>query len=441
MFDVLMPQMGESVAEGTIVRWMKRVGDAVDKDEPLFEISTDKVDAEIPSPAAGIVAEIRVAEGETVPVHTVVALIRSSGESGATPAAQGSASAGSAGRPAVEAPRAGAVQVTAPTPAVAPAAGAARNAGASAPAASGAGAAEAAVVVPRGEGRPFLSPVVRRMIAQHGIDPAQLRGTGAGGRITKKDVDAFLAARSTAAPAAEARRPLYQPGDNVRIEKMSVMRRKIADHMLASIRTSAHIYSAYEVDFSRVAELRERHKAAYAAQGAPLTYTAFIAHAVAATLRDFPYANASVDGDQIIYRNDINLGIAVALDQGLIVPVIRHADQRSLRDLAAAIADLAQRARSRQLKVEEVEAGTFTITNPGIFGGLWGLPIINQPQVAILAVGSIDRRAVVVDDRIEIRPMAYLTLGYDHRLIDGADGGRFLQALKNRIEQFDESVL
>src|SRR5690606_3863548 len=198
MFDVLMPQMGESVAEGTIVRWMKRVGDAVDKDEPLFEISTDKVDAEIPSPAAGIVAEIRVAEGETVPVHTVVALIRSSGESGATPAAQGSASAGSAGRPAVEAPRAGAVQGTAPTPAAAPAAGAARNAGASAPAVSGAGAAEAAVIVPRGEGRPFLSPVVRRMIAQHGIDPAQLRGTGAGGRITKKDVDAFLATRSTA---------------------------------------------------------------------------------------------------------------------------------------------------------------------------------------------------------------------------------------------------
>src|SRR5690606_19496661 len=204
----------------------------------------------------------------------------------------------------------------------------------------------------------------------------------------------------------------------------------------------AHIYSAYEVDFSRVAALRQQYKTRYADDGAPLTYTVFIAHAVAATLREFPYANASVDGDQVIYRNDINLGIAVALEQGLIVPVIRHADQQSLRDLAVAIADLAQRARTKQLKIEDVEAGTFTITNPGIFGGLWGLPIISQPQVAILAVGSIDKRPVVVDDdRVEVRPMAYFTLGYDHRLIDGADGGRFLQALKARLEQFDEGLL
>jgi 2-oxoglutarate dehydrogenase E2 component (dihydrolipoamide succinyltransferase) len=222
---------------------------------------------------------------------------------------------------------------------------------------------------------------------------------------------------------------------------MSVMRRKIADHMLTSLRTSAHIYSAYEVDFSRVAALRAAHKERYQADGASLTYTAFIAQAVAATLRQFPYANASVDGDQIVYRHDINLGIAVALDQGLIVPVIRHADQKSLRDLCVSIADLAQRARTKQLKVEDVEAGTFTITNPGIFGGLWGLPIISQPQVAILAVGSIDKRAVVLDDQIVIRPMAYVTLGYDHRLIDGADGGRFLQALKDRLEHFDESLL
>jgi 2-oxoglutarate dehydrogenase E2 component (dihydrolipoamide succinyltransferase) len=234
---------------------------------------------------------------------------------------------------------------------------------------------------------------------------------------------------------------LYQPGDNVRVEKMSVMRRKIADHMLASLRTSAHIYSAYEVDFSRVVALRRTHKARYEADGASLTYTAFITQAVAATLREFPYANASVDGDQIVYRNDINVGIAVALEQGLIVPVIRHADRKSLRELCLSIADLAQRARAKQLKVEDVEAGTFTITNPGVFGGLWGLPVISQPQVAILAVGSIDKRAVVVDDQVVVRPMAYFTLGYDHRLIDGADGGRFLQALKSRLEQYDESWL
>jgi 2-oxoglutarate dehydrogenase E2 component (dihydrolipoamide succinyltransferase) len=279
------------------------------------------------------------------------------------------------------------------------------------------------------------------MAAVHKLDLSRVVGTGASGRVTKRDVDAYLASMSAPSTQPAVKPALYQPGDNVRVEKMSVMRRKIADHMLTSLRTSAHIYSAYEVDFSRVAALRAAHKERYQADGASLTYTAFIAQAVAATLRQFPYANASVDGDQIVYRHDINLGIAVALDQGLIVPVIRHADQKSLRDLCVSIADLAQRARTKQLKVEDVEAGTFTITNPGIFGGLWGLPIISQPQVAILAVGSIDKRAVVLDDQIVIRPMAYVTLGYDHRLIDGADGGRFLQALKDRLEHFDESLL
>lgn len=247
-------------------------------------------------------------------------------------------------------------------------------------------------------------------------------------------------AQPDAAPVS-ARAPLFQPGDDVRVEKMSVMRRKIADHMVTSLRTSAHIYSAYEVDCSRIATLRAAHKDRYQQAGANLTYTAFITHAVAATIRECPYVNASVDGDQVVYRNDINIGMAVALDQGLIVPVIRQADTRSLLDLSRMIADLAQRARTKQLKVEEVEAGTFTITNPGIFGGLWGLPIINQPQVAILAIGSIDKRAVVVDDQIVARPMSYLTLGYDHRLIDGADGGRFLQALKARLQSFDEALV
>lgn len=411
MSDVLMPQMGESIAEGTIVRWMKAVGDPVDHDEPLFEISTDKVDAEIPSPHAGVITEIRVREGETVPVHTVVAVI-----SGAPGTTEVTHTAGVAAVP----PSTDAVQAA---PGIPDAPDASRILRPSAP---------------RGV---FLSPVVKKMAAVHGIDVTRVRGTGSGGRVTKKDVDAYLAGPSSSPTPVQGRQPLYQPGDNVRVEKMSVMRRKIADRMLTSLQTSAHIYSAYEIDFSRVAALRAAHKARYDAEGANLTYTAFIAHAVSATLREFPYANASVDGDQIVYRDDINLGIAVALEQGLIVPVIRQADRKSLKELCVAIADLAQRARSRQLKVEEIEAGTFTITNPGIFGGLWGLPIINQPQVAILAIGSIDKRAVVVDDQIVIRPMAYTTLGYDHRLIDGADGGRFLQALKTRLEQFDESLL
>jgi pyruvate dehydrogenase E2 component (dihydrolipoamide acetyltransferase) len=426
MSDVLMPQMGESITEGTIVRWMKGVGDAVDKDEPLFEISTDKVDAEIPSPDAGVIAEIRVREGETVPVHTVVAVIR-----GALGAVGAQGASGMSGAGAVSAPRS-------------PIAGTAHAA--AAPAGPGPSTAPqvpvpAAPGAPTDPKAPFLSPVVKRMVATHQLDLSQVVGTGASGRITKKDVDTFLAAASAPAAQASVKPALYQPGDDVRVEKMSVMRRKIADRMLTSLQTSAHIYSAYEVDFSRVADLRKAHKARYEADGANLTYTAFMAQAVAATLRECPYANASVDGDQIVYRNDINLGIAVALEQGLIVPVIRHADRKSLRDLCVAIADLAQRARMKQLKVEDVEAGTFTITNPGVFGGLWGLPIISQPQVAILAVGSIDKRAVVVDDQVVVRPMAYITLGYDHRLIDGADGGRFLQALKNRLEQYDESLL
>lgn len=416
MSDVLMPQMGESIAEGTIVRWMKRVGDVVDKDEPLFEISTDKVDAEIPSPDAGVLAAIHVQEGETVPVHTVVAVINggtsgkpgASGNAAATPAARGLAPRATA---APAAPKAVAPAVT---------------------------------VTPGAEGRsraPFVSPVVKRMAAAHSLDVTRVPGTGASGRVTKRDVDAYLAGGSPAGETTQARAALYQPGDDVRVEKMSVMRRKIADHMLTSIRTSAHIYSAYEVDFGRITELRKAHKDRYQKDDANLTYTAFVTQAVAATLREFPYMNASVDGDQIVYRNDINVGMAVALEQGLIVPVIRNADTRSLRELCVLIADLAQRARTKQLKVEDVEGGTFTITNPGIFGGLWGLPIISQPQVAILAVGSIDKRAVVVDDEIVVRPMSYLTLGYDHRLIDGADGGRFLLALKTRLQNYDEALL
>jgi pyruvate dehydrogenase E2 component (dihydrolipoamide acetyltransferase) len=428
MSDVVMPQMGESIAEGTIVRWIKRVGDVVGKDEPLFEISTDKVDAEIPSPEAGTLVEIRVQEGETVPVHTVVAVI---GDANAKPAGPS--------RLVTSAP------TSVPTAAAAtvPPARASGVSPAPMPAAVG----QAPRPRPMSAGRSssgerlrtLSSPVVRNIARAHGLDISHLRGTGIAGRVTKRDIEAFIESRVP--EPVPARPAVYQPGDEVRVEKMTVMRRKIAEHMVTSLRTSAHIYSAYDVDFSRVEALRRAHKARYEAAGTSLTYTAFIAKAVADTLRGFPIVNASLDGDSIVYKQDINLGIAVALEQGLIVPVIRKADQKGMIDLCRGVQDLAQRARAKQLKVEDIEGGTFTLTNPGIFGGLWGLPIINQPQVAILAVGSIEKRAVVIDDQIVARPMCYLTLGYDHRLVDGADGGRFLQALKERLQNFDESLL
>lgn len=418
--DIVMPQMGESVVEGTIVRWMKRVGDAVDKDEPLFEISTDKVDAEIPSPDAGVLLEIRVQEGDTVPVHTVVGVIGIAGAAtGASPAAAIAAAT-------VEAERA----PESVRPQAAPPRKTVRDLPRTVPA--------AATQKPLSSGSRFISPVVRNIARAHGVDPGQIAGSGAAGRVTRRDIEAFI---EQGPSESDATPPPYTGGDDVRVEKMSVMRRKIADHMLTSLKTSAHIYSAYEVDFSRLEGLRRKHKARYEQAGANLTYTALIAKAAADAIRECPYVNASLDGDRIIYKRDINIGIAVALEQGLIVPVIRNADKLGMMDLCRAVQDLAARARSKQLKVDEVDGGTFTITNPGIFGGLWGLPIISQPQVAILAIGSIDQRAVVVDGEIVARPMCYFTLGYDHRLIDGADGGRFLQKLKDRVVNFDEALL
>ena len=430
--EVVMPQMGESIAEGTIVRWIKKVGDAVDRDEPLFEISTDKVDAEIPSPGAGVLLEIKVKEGETVPVNSVVALIGAAGEQ---PAAAGSAAAAPvASADGTSEPRAStadAVAVSAP-----PATQAAPPEAPAAPAND----LEARL-------RTKSSPVVRNIAKEHGIDLGQLNGTGISGRVTKKDILDYVDSGAAAKAAPAAARPAapapvkspFAPGENVRIEPMGIMRKKIGDHMVSSIRTSPHVYSAYEVDFGRVDEIRKRRKAEYEAAGAKLTYTAFIAKATVDTIRQFPFTNASIDGDNIVYKRDINLGIAVALDQGLIVPVIRNADEKNMLGVCRAIQDLSSRARSKQLKPDEVQGGTFTITNPGIFGAVFGLPIISQPQVAILGVGSVDKRVVVVDDMIAIRPMCYFTLGYDHRLIDGADAGRFLQALKERIQDFDES--
>src|SRR5262245_44208001 len=437
--EVVMPQMGESIAEGTVVRWIKKVGDAIDKDEPLFEISTDKVDAEIPAPGAGVLLEIKVKEGETVPVNSVVAVIGAAGEkpSGTT----------------------GTTGTTTPAP-VAASGKTQQPDGSNAPlsAAAPPTPAPAVVVAPQTLAdlrRIKSSPVVRKIAKQHNIDITRLNGTGISGRVTKKDIEAFVAnggaARGAATPIAAqapvmarqapmiAPPPAFAPGENVRIEKMGIMRKKIADHMVMSIHTSPHVYSAYEVDFGRIDEIRQKYKAKYESVGAKLTYTAFIAKATVDTIRQFPVSNASTDGENIVYKKDINLGIAVALDQGLIVPVIRSADERNMLGICRAIQDLASRARGKQLKPEEVQSGTFTITNPGIFGALFGLPIISQPQVAILGVGSVDKRVVVVNDMIAVRPMCYLTLGYDHRLIDGADAGRFLQALKDRLQNFDES--
>jgi pyruvate dehydrogenase E2 component (dihydrolipoyllysine-residue acetyltransferase) len=429
--DVVMPQMGESIAEGTIVRWIKKVGDSIDKDEPLFEISTDKVDAEIPSPGAGVLLDIKVKEGETVPVNSVVALIGAKGEKVATGSTGSTGSAGSTSSTS-SASSAGSAKISEPVEPVEP-------------------------VEPMEPMEPTLtdlrrtrsSPLVRRIAKEHGVDIRELNGSGISGRVTKQDILAFIERPEARRPkpAAGGARPIpmappppaFAPGEPVRIEKMSIMRRKIAEHMVTSIHTSAHVYSAYEVNFGRIDEIRNKRKVEYEAAGTKLTYTAFIAKATVDTIRQFPFANASLDGENVVYKREINLGIAVALDQGLLVPVIRNADERNMLGLSRAIQDLAHRARTKQLKPEEVQGGTFTITNPGIFGALFGLPIISQPQVAILGVGSVDKRVVVVDDMIAIRPMCYLTLGYDHRLIDGADAGRFLQALKERLESFDES--
>ena len=431
--NVVMPQMGESIAEGTIVRWIKKLGDAVDRDEPLFEISTDKVDAEIPSPAAGVLTDIKVKEGETVPVNSVVAVIGASGDAAAAPAA-------TAAPEAVEPPPPAAAKAPAPAPPApaAPAAGNGRGAGAE-------------TLTKEGLRRQKSSPLVRRIAQEHNVDIREIQGTGISGRVTKNDILGYIeSGASRQAPAAQgpgpgsgqaarpAPGPVFRPGENVQIVPMSVMRKKIAEHMVLSAHTSPHVYSVYEVNFGRVAALRDKRKAEYEAAGAKLTYTAFIAKVIVDALRQFPMVNASIDGANIVYKQDINLGIAVALDNGLIVPVIRKADEKNLLGLSRAINDLAARARAKRLNPDEVQHGTFTITNPGIFGALYGLPLINQPQVAILGVGTIEKRAVVIDDAIAIRPMCCLSLGYDHRLIDGADAGRFLTFVKERLEKFED---
>jgi len=432
--NVVMPQMGESIAEGTIVRWIKKIGDEVDRDEPLFEISTDKVDAEIPSPAAGVLTAIKAKEGETVPVNSIVAVI-----GGALGAAADPEAAVDSDEPAATAHGPAETEQQTDLPEAA------------------AGEREAATSrrgVPEAETgtddlrRQKSSPLVRRIAQEHQVDLAAIHGSGIGGRVTKQDILDYIERGGPAVPAAAqapAKRPApgitFKAGERTSVVPMTVMRKKIAEHMVLSARTSPHVYSVYEVNFGRVHSLRESRKTAFEAAGAKLTFTAFIAKVTVDALRQFPVVNASIDGENIVYRKDINLGIAVALDNGLIVPVIRNADEKNLLGLSRAINDLSGRARSKKLNPEEVQAGTFTITNPGVFGALYGLPLINQPQVAILGVGSIDKRAVVIDDAIAIRPVCHLTLGYDHRLIDGAEAGRFLTFMKERLEHFEEAWL
>ena len=428
MTDVVMPQMGESIVEGTLTKWLKKPGEHVDRDEPLFEISTDKVDTEIPSPTAGTLSEVLVEEGKTVSINTVVARIEEGGN-------------GAAPRPkAADTPRP--VPSAAPPPPPPPAA---------AP----------STVETAAEVAGPLSPLVLKMAREHNLDLSRITGTGAGGRITKQDVEAYLAQPAgqpsappvpappapRAAPAAPPRAPAVSPvppagQPKIRVEPMSTMRLKIAEHMVLSKRTSAHVTTFHKVDMTKVARMRDRTKAGVQAQyGFSLTYLPFVTRAAVAALRQYPVINASIDGNNIIYHNEINIGIAVALENGLIVPVIRNADEKNVLGLQRAIVDLAGRARSRQLKPEEVQGGTFSITNFGSFGSVTATPIINQPQVAILGVGTVEKTPVVIDDAIAIRSIAYLSLTFDHRLIDGAVGDQFVTKVRQVLEDWSEDVL
>lgn len=435
---VVMPQMGESIAEGTIVRWIKKVGDSVDRDEPLFEISTDKVDAEIPSPAAGTLLEIAVKEGETVPVNSVVATIGAAGAVVAAPVAPAEAAPQPATAPAPSGKTAPHSAQANGTPGATPASPAA-----AARSVSSAAAPELVAVTSQPAGtKQKSSPLVRRIAKEHGLDIAGIPGSGIGGRVTKHDILGYL--EKGPAPAIEAPGGPHAPavaGDRVEIQPMSIMRKKIAEHMILSRRTSAHVYSVFEVNYSQVDRLRKAKKDDYERQGVKLTFTSFIAKVVVDCLQRHPIVNASIDGDNVVFKRDINLGIAVALENGLIVPVVKGAGEKNALGLSRAIADVADRARAKKLSPDEVHGGTFTITNPGNFGAQFGLPIINQPQVAILGVGTIEKRPVVIDDMIGIRLMGFLTLGYDHRLIDGAVADQFMADVKKGIESFDEKQL
>ncbi|HEV8446341.1 MAG TPA: dihydrolipoamide acetyltransferase family protein [Gemmatimonadaceae bacterium] len=438
--DVVMPQMGESIAEGTLSKWLKKVGDSVKRDEPMFEISTDKVDAEIPAPASGVIAEILVKEGQTVPVDTLVARL----ETDVTAA--------------VPAPAAPAPAPAAPAKAVAPVAA---SAAPSTEKPSEPPPAAPPPAAPHGNGasleerlRTKSSPLVRRMAAEHGVEISGLHGSGVAGRVTKKDLLEFLESGAKAppkvggvAPVHAGSLPLPEPWPGDVVEPMTKMRALISEHMVASRHTSAHVSTFFEVDFTRIARIRAKNRAEFEkATGEKLTYMPFILKAVVDGLKAIPVVNASVRGNEVIYRKPINLGIAVALEWGLIVPVIKGADNLSLTGLTRTLNDLANRARTKRLDPREVQDGTFTITNPGVFGSLTGTPIINQPQVAILCVGAIEKRPKVVtgpegEDMLAIRTCSYLSLSFDHRVVDGADADKFMSFVKRSLETFPETVL
>ena len=446
--DVIMPQMGESIFEGTITKWLKKAGDKIERDEPLFEISTDKVDAEIPSPSAGVLKEIKVAEGQTVPIQTVVAVIE------ASDGASSSAPAAAPAKPAASAP--------APPPAA--------KSAAPAPAAP-----QQQTAASSGE-KVRSSPLVRKIARENNIDVSQVPGTGAGGRVSKSDILSAVqgggaptaAASASAAPAATPAAPPARPAGvppatggasasavlenavprekmyfgHYEVQPMSVMRQRIAEHMVLSKHVSPHVYSVDEADMTAIATLRAKMKHKFKeSSGTKLTFMPFFVRAAVEALRAFPTVNSSVDGTNIILHKECNIGIAVALDWGLIVPVIKNAEEKNFLGIARTMNDLAERARAKKLKPEEVAEGTFAITNPGVFGGLFGLPVINQPNVAILGLGTIEKRPVVIDDAIAIRSMVYLTLSYDHRVVDGAVAHQFMAKLKHTLENWTESIL
>ena len=446
--DVIMPQMGESIFEGTITKWLKKAGDKIERDEPLFEISTDKVDAEIPSPSAGVLKEIKVTEGQTVPIQTIVAVIDADG-AGAVSAAPAKAEAA---KPAPAAPVAAKPSAPASAPVAAP---------------------SAAPVSASGD-RVRSSPLVRKIARENNIDVAQVPGTGAGGRVSKQDIlGAVESGTGTGArPVAAAPPPAHSASSrpsaptpptggasasavlenavprekmyfgHYEVQPMSVMRQRIAEHMVLSKHVSPHVYSVDEADVTGIATLRAKMKGKFEeASGTKLTFMPFFVRAAVEALRAFPTVNSSVDGTNIILHKECNIGIAVALDWGLIVPVIKNAEEKNFLGIARSMNDLAERARSKKLKPDEVAEGTFAITNPGVFGGLFGLPVINQPNVAILGLGTIEKRPVVIEDAIAIRSMVYLTLSYDHRVVDGAVAHQFMAKLKHTLENWTESLM
>ena len=444
--DIIMPQMGESIVEGTITKWLKKQGDKVQRDEPLFEISTDKVDAEIPAPASGVLQEIKVSEGTTVGVNTIVGTIAVDGEAVATKAAAPPASVPEKSALAKPSPEKKEEKRSAATP----------TPTASTPPSPSSGPAD------EGEEEARSSPLVRKIAREHGVNLSQVSGTGLGGRITKQDIMAFverpsaapsapsiptpaaqpLAASAPSRPAASPT-PAAYPGDLV---PMTNMRKIIAQRMIESRRTSAHVHCMYEVDFTRIVALRAKHKNAFEQRhGVRLTFMPFFVRAAIIAIQQWPIINAAIEGDSLRYHRYINVGIAVALDWGLIVPVLKNAGDLNFLGLQRGITDLGERARSKKLKPEDVEGSTFTVTNPGQFGAVFGLPIINQPNSAIMGVGGITKQPLVVTDKegndsIAIRSVVHLTLGYDHRLIDGAVADQFMALVKKTLETWSEEI-